>query len=322
MRSTSQAPRFGNGRTITDLAKRIFTEIGVRVESGGGRQLDPRASANDIRCSTTAVLRQMSRVSKNASAHAIGAHTRNQPVAFSSSDQSAPPPPKTTVSRVTTTESGDKHEKDEDNVGEVGMPDVPNNSANDFLSATDLKTLAMAMSIAGIAEDSPDINSSNPDLRRALLLPLAAGGVGLSVEATESLLQGVSADRRALARAKHEESKIDKENVSRVNKVESEAVGTAEAVATAIEKGADKETIHLLEALKRAKEEALKKAKEERERRLAFERAVQATLARMSACVVGYKWIQQGDGGWRCAGGSHFVSRLDVATEMARSGST
>ncbi|CAM9532244.1 unnamed protein product, partial [Laminaria digitata] len=31
-----QAPRFGNGRTVTDLAKRIFTEIGMRVGDAGG----------------------------------------------------------------------------------------------------------------------------------------------------------------------------------------------------------------------------------------------------------------------------------------------
>lgn len=323
MYPTPQAPRFGNGRTITDLAKRIFTEISVRVEGGGKGQSDPRASVNDIRRSTAGVLQQMSRVSRTASGQATNTPTRNQPAAFSTSGQLALPPPtsKTTTSTVMTAEP-EENNKDAEKVEEPEIPDVSNHSTDDFLSATDLKTLTTAMSIAEIAEDSPDINVSNPDLRRALLLPRAAGGIDLSPKETESFLRRVSTDRAALARAGREGPKVDEANVSRINTVEREVVDTAEAVTTAIENGADKETIDLLEALKRAKEEALKKAKEERERQQALERAAQAALRRMGVCVAGFRWIQQGNGGWRCAGGSHYVSGAQVAAEMAHGGSS
>ncbi|CAB1107617.1 unnamed protein product [Ectocarpus sp. CCAP 1310/34] len=64
------APRFGNGRTITDLAaNHISTEIGMRMGGDGsvqqdnsGSNDDHRASVEDIRRSATAVLQQMARI--------------------------------------------------------------------------------------------------------------------------------------------------------------------------------------------------------------------------------------------------------------------
>lgn len=63
-------------------------------------------------------------------------------------------------------------------------------------------------------------------------------------------------------------------------------------------RGADRDRIvrQLLEEEKRRKEEAAKTAK----------------LKALGACPVGYHWIQTG--GYKCAGGSHWMSDGEVGT--------
>ncbi|KAK6440096.1 hypothetical protein LTR95_003679 [Oleoguttula sp. CCFEE 5521] len=53
--------------------------------------------------------------------------------------------------------------------------------------------------------------------------------------------------------------------------------------------------------------EDIRRRKLELEEKLASEEAEQAKLAKMGRCPVGYRWIRQ-SGGYRCAGGSHWVS--------------
>ena len=66
------------------------------------------------------------------------------------------------------------------------------------------------------------------------------------------------------------------------------------------------------EAKRRAQEEHLAKlererrAKEEEQRK---EKAAQRKLQSLGVCPVGYRWIKQ-NGGYRCAGGSHFVTAV------------
>ncbi|CAK5268430.1 unnamed protein product [Mycena citricolor] len=72
-----------------------------------------------------------------------------------------------------------------------------------------------------------------------------------------------------------------------------------------------------LDELKRILEEARLRelhAREERERRdreLRKEIKAQAALRRMGVCVAGFQWIKQA-GGYRCAGGAHFVSDAQI----------
>ena len=61
---------------------------------------------------------------------------------------------------------------------------------------------------------------------------------------------------------------------------------------------------------RRAREEqvnALIRKREAEEQRRRQEQAAQKKLREMGVCVAGFRWIKQG-GGYRCAGGSHFVS--------------
>lgn len=61
---------------------------------------------------------------------------------------------------------------------------------------------------------------------------------------------------------------------------------------------------------RRAREEELEKIRKQREqveRNRRREQQAQAKLREMGVCVMGYRWIKQ-TGGYRCAGGSHWVS--------------
>ncbi|PBK99914.1 P-loop containing nucleoside triphosphate hydrolase protein [Armillaria gallica] len=58
------------------------------------------------------------------------------------------------------------------------------------------------------------------------------------------------------------------------------------------------------EAELRARREAEEKARKE-------DQMAQAKLRQVGVCVAGYRWIKQG-GGYRCAGGSHFVSNSEL----------
>jgi len=61
---------------------------------------------------------------------------------------------------------------------------------------------------------------------------------------------------------------------------------------------------------KAAQEKALaawREKQQEEERRKREEAKVQQKLRQMGVCVAGFQWIKQ-SGGYRCAGGSHFIS--------------
>lgn len=67
-------------------------------------------------------------------------------------------------------------------------------------------------------------------------------------------------------------------------------------------------------AAQRARDEAeerLRKVHEETERKRKEETQVQVKLGDMSVCVAGFRWIKQVEG-YRCAGGSHFVSNGEL----------
>ena len=50
----------------------------------------------------------------------------------------------------------------------------------------------------------------------------------------------------------------------------------------------------------------------------AQEAKVQEVLRAIGKCCMGFDWLRQGDGGYRCAGGSHACSAADIAAAMGR----
>jgi len=68
-----------------------------------------------------------------------------------------------------------------------------------------------------------------------------------------------------------------------------------------------KELELLLKQLENEDTEAYKKLKDEEDK----QKKMQEKLREMGVCPAGYEWLREG-GGWRCAGGSHFVTDAEL----------
>ena len=138
-------------------------------------------------------------------------------------------------------------------------------------------------------------------------------------KAAEDAMNKIQEEQRKAQKVFEEAVKRAKEAEARA-KAEAEALAKAreQAVAAAVLKQKEAEAERRREAARiaekkvqaeRARWEA---ARKEAERKKAQEEAVQAKLRSMGVCVQGYRWIPQG-GGYRCAGGSHFISSADLS---------
>ncbi|KAJ1555714.1 hypothetical protein HK405_014184 [Cladochytrium tenue] len=72
-----------------------------------------------------------------------------------------------------------------------------------------------------------------------------------------------------------------------------------------------------LQKAKREHEEKLRRIKDEEERRTELARLewMKERLGKIMKCPAGYKWYQCG-GGWRCGGGSHYVSNAQLESQF------
>jgi len=57
---------------------------------------------------------------------------------------------------------------------------------------------------------------------------------------------------------------------------------------------------------------ALRQIRQEQERKKCEEERIQQKLRNLGVCIQGYQWIRQPTGGYRCAGGSHFVFDIQL----------
>lgn len=141
-------------------------------------------------------------------------------------------------------------------------------------------------------------------------------------QAEQQLSRDLITQARAIANAKTEEQAADK-TLEQLNDAESKIDGEVDEDAKAKRDARIDEQKRLREQarLKKAaailaREEAERereRIKGEDERKAAEERKVQSKLREMGTCPVGFRWIKQA-AGYRCAGGSHFVSngQLDI----------
>lgn len=152
----------------------------------------------------------------------------------------------------------------------------------------------------------------------------------LSAHSTEQRDAGVSDQTwnrlQACKKAEQEKEKKVREELERLEedkRVREKYLGEQRARAKALAETVARNERHRLE-IKRQQEEvrlkelaareaqrvaaaALDAKRKQEEARKAKEAAVQAALRRMGVCVAGFQWINVGFG-YRCAGGSHFVS--------------
>lgn len=247
----------------------------MRIGGDGGSDgdhNDPKASAQDVRRSTAAILQQMATVAAPSASHPGTADPKD--VLYAGSQA---PNMMATATTKTKTASPDKvasakrtlKERDVDHEGSIFDRDS-------FLSVEDLKVLQEAYEIAGVPEDSPDsVLEANDALRRAFLLSRVEGGIGFSSQQTQALMRKVLADRAALSGTG--QNAADRAARLASDEADAEAaLSEAEATFAKAEEDGDDELLATLMRVKRAKKMVLQKAKEERERELALEVASQA----------------------------------------------
>jgi hypothetical protein len=107
-----------------------------------------------------------------------------------------------------------------------------------------------------------------------------------------------------------EEKIEDKEEQAVVDDAQRDA-GVSDAVWYELEQ-AKKEYVEKMERLKREKEAAVKEEERKRiekaiEEELKKQQAIQEKIRQICPCPAGFSWYKCGSG-WRCEGGSHFVS--------------
>ena len=126
---------------------------------------------------------------------------------------------------------------------------------------------------------------------------------------SDTLWSQLQADRAAQERAHLEESQLIAAAQEEARLAAEEAAALAKELAEQRAKAHTEELERIKRLLEAARLRELKarREKEEAERRRREELAVQAKLRCMGVCPVGFQWIKQA-GGYRCAGGSHYVS--------------
>lgn len=105
---------------------------------------------------------------------------------------------------------------------------------------------------------------------------------------------------------KNEEARSEEMKKSQQKEAEAKNANEREAILR------EREKVRLREqTARRAREKAaaeLQAKKEEEKRQREQEEKAQRKLRELGVCSAGFRWIKMGDAGYRCAGGSHFVS--------------
>ncbi|OTB00030.1 hypothetical protein M426DRAFT_15846 [Hypoxylon sp. CI-4A] len=158
---------------------------------------------------------------------------------------------------------------------------------------------------ADTAQDKDEDGDSNDDKDDPSNSSSGLGGLrdaGVSDEVWNQLQQDKLAfeqRQRELEEAKREAEELERQVRER-----------EEALKREKDEAKRREEMKRLEAIRVARDLAERKRKEQEER-VKREKAIQKIVQKMGKCPIGYDWIPQG-GGYRCAGGSHFVSNGDL----------
>lgn len=187
-------------------------------------------------------------------------------------------------------------------------------------------TTQMAQNIRKAPSPPPELNEPEPEA-----LPKIVDDEQRDTGVSDQIWTQLQTDKQAttLAEKRNQEAMLEVQRELKRAQEEEQAKAThAEAIAQAQARVANdakweelkrlREQARLEEQLaRRAREEALEKwqrACREEERRRQEEMTAQAKLRKMGVCCAGFRWIKQSSG-YRCAGGSHFVS--DEQLELA-----
>lgn len=110
-----------------------------------------------------------------------------------------------------------------------------------------------------------------------------------------------------------EQHRIEEAKLTEIRRLEELQRHADEERKQELQRQLDEEQRRQMAALKARQEaeERLRRAREEEERKRQKELAIQRKLNEMGVCVAGFQWIKQ-PGGYRCAGGSHYIGNTQL----------
>ncbi|KAJ7756428.1 P-loop containing nucleoside triphosphate hydrolase protein [Mycena maculata] len=293
----SKLPSWGNARDMQTLAKQMATKVLTGVANSLVKTFWKDAplvlpSQDAIKCMEAMLHERRSRVVNVKSATARESWLHAQPSAALGGHASPPPP-----------------------------------------SASSSSTSNTAQPPPTSTQPPPD-SSASP----AKAVPVTNSGIQRDAGISDAVWQQLQADiRAAQAEKKRREEAIQKaeqslreaaareqERIAEAQRLEAEAQrleAQARDQAAKDEMKRKLEEIRIAECLareereRRARElEAQRKAQELEQKR---EAKAQAALRNMGVCVAGFRWIKQA-GGYRCAGGSHFINDAQLGMQTGR----
>ncbi|KAF8553255.1 P-loop containing nucleoside triphosphate hydrolase protein [Imleria badia] len=338
---------WGNARDIKTLGKRMFQQAYANASNGGTVTLSV-AEAIDIMQSMLKEQRDRLGVPSsrpvNSSpppmASLSGPPPPPPPTASSSSSQSSKPPPPPPPSNTSKPPAPRSSQPGGSRPPPAQAPpkQPPAKQRRERTSAKQPASTSQtsqakpnATTVKSGGSNTPPSTQSSPSqaprgLPQTVTPTLhAQRDAGVSDEDWNQLQADKRAAEEQKRRAKEEESRLQRE-VKKARDAERRAAERARLRAAALEKAkqeaaADKAMQEKIQreleasrkreaeekaAMERAMAELKRKQQEEAQRRRR-EQEIRRKLERSGCCPMGYRWVQQ-LGGWRCEGGSHFVS--------------
>ena len=270
----SKLPNWGNGRDIKNIAKSISSAVFASIAPG----------TSTLSLGPSDILRElgaMLQAQKARCALVIDPHRPASDSLLPTLTSGPPDPLKITNSQTTRVE-----EKDPIPIAE---------EAEEPQETSDAARL----------ERSVERDPAVPDEIWLQLQADIAAEESVQRETQERLM---AQDREIKAQQQMERAKLNE-----IRKLEQLMLQAERERKEELEREYEEEKQKALAALKarREAEERRRKALEEAERKRRQEEAVQKKLQDLGVCPMGFRWIKQYDG-YRCTGGSHFISNVQL----------
>ena len=291
----SVLPSWGNGRDVKTLGKRLTQKAFANLANGGTSESLPVGEALGVMKSML-----QEQLARQNIARTAPSPSKSMPMA--SMNGPAPPPP----SMSTSTSQASRR----------APPPPPKQPNWKKASQADPSTKQRS-------KRPPPAKASTDD--QPPNYPVARRDAGVSDAVWNQLQADIAAEEEAKRKAAEEEQRLGQE-VKNAEKQKQAARGRVAALERGMAAAKDnlekqREIERQLEEARRREAEvraareraaaALRKKQQEEEEKRRKELEIQRKLEHMGVCPMGYQWIRQA-GGYRCAGGSHFMSQSQL----------
>jgi len=293
----SALPSWGNGRDVKTLGKRLTQQAFANLANGGTSVL---LSAGEA----LGVMESMSQeqLARQNIVRTAPSSSKSMPMA--SMDGPAQPPPSTSTSTSQASKRAPPPPRKQPNSKKARQADPPTKQRS-----------KRPLPAKAPTEDQP------PDY------PVARRDAGVSDAVWNQLQADIAAEKEAKRKAAEEELRLEQE-LKDAERQKQAARARAAALERAMAMAKDnlekqREIERQLEEARRREAEvraareraaaALRKKQQEEEANRRKEQEIQQKLNHIGRCPVGFQWIRQGSG-YRCGGGSHFVSHDQLGT--------